>query len=318
MLRITDRLLSLENMDSLGAGDLRELYALLARAGVSKIEVSPAVLEKLGGALDPSVTVLRLDALSQRARYPGLAGYVARGFNELSLGEAGGAFDIERLARQSAVPVSRACGLDALFPHNCADVFGKLLEYSGSLEFCPGDAFGLASALAVEWIASGGRDVVTAFLGRGALAATEEVIMAMRVTRRYRPGLDLSVFAELARVYERASGSAIPPRKSVVGSRIFSVESGIHVDGILKSPSNYEPFPPESVGMKRAVTLGKHSGRSSVAHKLRERGVRFPPERVSLLLRDIRALSEEKSRGVTDAEFAALVEKHGGKRAAQE
>lgn len=300
-------------MERREAGDLRELYALLLRAGVSKIEVSPAVLEKLGGAIDPSVTVLRLDDPALRCRYPGLAGYIALGFDELFPDDARG---VAEIARRGGAPVSRVCGLDALFPHDCAAVFEELLKYSASLEFCPGDALGFASALAVEWIASGGRNVVTAFLGHGSLAATEEVIMAMRVTRRYRPGLDLSVLAELARVYGRAADCAIPPRKSVVGARIFSVESGIHVDGILKSPSNYEPFPPESVGMARAVTLGKHSGRSSVAYKLRERGLSFPPESVSLLLRDIRALSEEKSRGVTEDEFGALVEKHGGKPAA--
>ena len=48
--------------------------------------------------------------------------------------------------------------------------------------------------------------------------------------------------------------------KSVVGEGIFTHESGIHIDGVLKEPSLYEPYDPAMVGATRRIVFGKSSG----------------------------------------------------------
>jgi homocitrate synthase NifV len=48
--------------------------------------------------------------------------------------------------------------------------------------------------------------------------------------------------------------------KSIVGEAVFTHESGIHVDGLLKDRGNYEAFQPEELGREHRLVLGKHSG----------------------------------------------------------
>lgn len=107
----------------------------------------------------------------------------------------------------------------------------------------------------------------------------------------------------LSRSVEVASRVSVSPNHPVVGSNVFSHRSGIHVDGILKQPSLYEPFDPATVGATRRIALGKHSGRSSIRHKLQDLGLSADPELVERLREEICRIGEEKKGDVTDAEF---------------
>ncbi len=109
----------------------------------------------------------------------------------------------------------------------------------------------------------------------------------------------------LSQRVELASRVNVSPNHPVVGSNVFSHRSGIHVDGILKQPSLYEPFDPATVGATRHIALGKHSGRSSVRHKLQHLGLSADAELVERLREEVCRLGEEKKGDVTDAEFIA-------------
>jgi homocitrate synthase NifV len=63
----------------------------------------------------------------------------------------------------------------------------------------------------------------------------------------------------------RASGRPVAAGKSIVGDAVFTHESGIHVDGLLKDRGNYEAFQPEELGREHRLVLGKHSGRTACA-----------------------------------------------------
>jgi homocitrate synthase NifV len=101
-----------------------------------------------------------------------------------------------------------------------------------------------------------------------------------------------------------------PDRKAVIGRTIFNVESGIHVDGILKKPQMYEPYLPELVGRHRRLIVGKHSGRKSIAAKLRELGYASADFDVAHLLSAVRAESVGTMTSLTDEEFKIIAERH--------
>ena len=62
--------------------------------------------------------------------------------------------------------------------------------------------------------------------------------------------------------------------KPVGGDNIFASEAGIHQDGLLKNPDTYLPYRPERVGAEGiTLVLGRHSGKSAVAHRLKELGL---------------------------------------------
>ena len=76
----------------------------------------------------------------------------------------------------------------------------------------------------------------------------------------------------------RASGYIIPPNKAIVGDYGFAHESGIHTHGVLNDTWTYEPYPPELVGNQRRLTIGKHSGKGIIKHKITEQTASFPTD----------------------------------------
>jgi isopropylmalate/homocitrate/citramalate synthase len=133
----------------------------------------------------------------------------------------------------------------------------------------------LANTLAAVSVASGHYKEVyasTTLLGigeRAGNAKTEEVMMNLY----YHYGItnlekSLLRITEASRCLSKATGIPIPINHPIVGGNAFTHESGIHTHGILRNPKTYESFPPELVGNSRRLTVGKHSGRSIIRHKI--------------------------------------------------
>jgi isopropylmalate/homocitrate/citramalate synthase/1,4-dihydroxy-2-naphthoate octaprenyltransferase len=129
------------------------------------------------------------------------------------------------------------------------------------------DDLGLATANTLAGLAAGASGAQGSMLGvgeRAGNAALEELALALEVAYGVATGLDLPVLAELAEVVSAAAGLPVPVNKPVLGAHAFVHESGLHVDGLLRDPATYEPYPPELIGARRRIVLGKHSGRSCV------------------------------------------------------
>lgn len=78
------------------------------------------------------------------------------------------------------------------------------------------------------------------------------------------------------------------------------------MDGVLKKPSNYESYPPELVGARREIVLGKHSGKASVRYKLNALGLDEAEYDKARILGQIKRLSIKKGKDVTDQEFLEI------------
>jgi homocitrate synthase NifV len=110
----------------------------------------------------------------------------------------------------------------------------------------------------------------------------------------------------LCKHVEKASGLSIPLNHPIVGENMFTHKSGIHVDGILKNPSLYEAFDPSKLGMSRKIALGKHSGKSSIKHKLEQLGLSAAPDAIEAIRHEVGIAGESKKRNITDDEFVAI------------
>ncbi len=144
------------------------------------------------------------------------------------------------------------------------------------------DDLGMATANALAGIRAGAQSVNTTVNGlgeRAGNAALEEVVMALRYVLGIEVGVDTRRLRELSQQVVKASGIPLPPWKAIVGDNAFAHESGIHAAGVLRDPHTYEPFPPEAVGNRRRLVLGKHSGRHLLRQVLLEAGI--PPEQIS-------------------------------------
>lgn len=168
---------------------------------------------------------------------------------------------------------------------------------------------GMATANAIAGVRAGARFVNTTVNGlgeRAGNAALEEVVMGLKHACGIESGVDTHRFRELSLMVARASRRELPSWKAVVGERVFAHESGLHADGVLKDPLNYEGFDPAEVGLTRQIVVGKHSGASGVVERYRSLGIVISRDDAGLLLPAIRHEALRKKRALKDRELVGV------------
>ena len=135
---------------------------------------------------------------------------------------------------------------------------------------------GLATANTLAALRAGATHANTTVNGlgeRAGNAALEEVVMGVRHLHHADTGVNTQALVPISRLVARASGRQVAFNKSIVGEAVFTHESGIHIDGLLKNSSTYESFDPSELGRERRTVLGKHSGSQSVRQAYGAMGV---------------------------------------------
>jgi len=156
-----------------------------------------------------------------------------------------------------------------------------------NIEIHAHDDFGNAveNTMAAVRAASGVWDTIyasTTFLGigeRAGNAETEKVLLNLYL--HYGVKKFEGITAKLKQIADfigKATGYVVPPNKAIVGDYGFAHESGIHTHGVLNDPWTYEPYPPDLVGNIRRLTIGKHSGKGIIKHKMTEITGKTPNE----------------------------------------
>ncbi|GIH22234.1 hypothetical protein Aph01nite_05440 [Acrocarpospora phusangensis] len=159
---------------------------------------------------------------------------------------------------------------------------------------------GLATANSLAGLLSGASGVQCSVLGVGERAGNaplEEVVMTLEAAYGHRTGLDLTALTPLAHHVAALTGQVVHAGKPVVGGHAFVHESGLHVDGIVRDPSTYEPYPPELIGRERSFVFGKHSGRGALRHVLDSHAVGLEERQLSALLATVK---ERRGSGPLD------------------
>ncbi|HQR53543.1 MAG TPA: homocitrate synthase [Burkholderiales bacterium] len=161
------------------------------------------------------------------------------------------------------------------------------------------DDLGMATANSVAAVLAGATHVNTTVNGLGERAGNaplEEVVTALKHAYGFPTSVDMRCFPVISALVARASGRAVAPNKSIVGDNVFTHESGIHVDGLLKHPGNYQAFDPGDVGREHRVVLGKHSGSRGVMRAYAELGIDLDEQQVQSILCHIRDFTTSHKR----------------------
>jgi len=313
MIKLTDKTLAVLNTTRCTTSKLKEFYELLLQIGADYIEMDWDTAQRLDSVLVAERAVVHLDDPIQST--PGVFRRVCHitdlpvippVIHEIQVNDVR---EISLLGRYQSYGKIRITGLSDLMLHDFPSVFRQIRKRLPiTLELCPSNDYGCAGAILTEWLMDGGNGVGT-FLGVGGFAPLEEVVMALRIAKRHRPRLDLSMLPRLCQLFTEISGIEVPSHKPVVGHAVFEVESGIHVDGILKNAVNYEPFSPDVVGAQRRFVIGKHSGLVSLQYYLSNLGYELPAQAFPLLLDEVRRESARLSRALTEEEVRAFAEK---------
>lgn len=165
---------------------------------------------------------------------------------------------------------------------------------------------GLATANTLAALRAGATHANTTVNGlgeRAGNAALEEVVMSLRHLHGLDCGVRTTDLVAISQLVAQASGRPVAANKSIVGEAVFTHESGIHVDGLLKNPSNYEGFDPAEVGRERRTVLGKHSGSRAVRVAYQALGLPLIDPQVPSLLERIRLHAVNTKRSPTPDEL---------------
>ena len=182
-----------------------------------------------------------------------------------------------RAQAHGAVRVRFADTLGLLDPFRTHERIARLRARTDvAIEIHAHDDLGLATANTLAALAAGATHASTTVNGlgeRAGNAAMEEVVMALRHLHGAECGIDTAALPAISALVARASGRPVAASKAIVGDGVFSHESGIHVDGLLKDRRNYETFAPEEVGRSHRLVLGKHSGTAAVTDRYARLGL---------------------------------------------
>lgn len=283
------------------------------RCGVTAVDISLSVSDQM---IDHKLRKSREWVKEQLKVALGFAKqhhlYVSVGGEDASRAEHSFLVELLEIAHSMGADRFRFCDtLGILDPFTTYDKIRALREAVPALdlEVHTHNDLGMATANALAGVRAGARFVNTTVNGlgeRAGNAALEEVVMGLKVACGRDVGVDTHRFCELSRFVGKASHRPVPDWKAVVGKRVFAHESGIHADGVIKNPKNYEGFDPAEVGLKRYLVVGKHSGTSGLMERYRVLGIHLGRDEANLLLAKARSLADQLKRPLSDRDLSAL------------
>jgi homocitrate synthase NifV len=217
----------------------------------------------------------------------------------------------ETAERAGARRIRFADTLGVLEPFATFDRISALRRNTGlEIEMHAHDDMGLATANTLAACKAGATHVNTTVNGLGERAGNaplEEVVLGLKKLYGIETGVNLKGFPALSRVVAHASGRAVPWQKSVVGAGAFTHEAGIHVDGLLKHPDNYQGFDPQEVGQSHRIVLGKHSGSRAVQAVYAALGVTLDVGEAQALLPRVRDFVGARKHSPETPDLRALL-----------
>ncbi len=216
----------------------------------------------------------------------------------------------EAAQRAGAVRIRFADTVGIMEPFGTFEAIRNLRSVTDmDIEMHAHDDLGLATANSLAAAFAGATHLNTTVNGlgeRAGNAALEEVVVGLKQLYGFETGVDLRNFPELSHQVATASGDTIGSRKSLIGRDVFSHEAGIHVDGLLKDPANYQGVDPALVGRSHRLVLGKHSGSQGVMHAYRQLGIqinRWQAGRLLPLIREFVSLHKREPQSTDLNQF---------------
>lgn len=169
--------------------------------------------------------------------------------------------------------------------------------------------FGMATANSIAGIEAGAVSANTTVIGLGERAGNasfEQVLMSLKHQFKEPRDIDASKLHELVRSVSCAANKPISASRPIVGANIFSHESGIHVNGMIKNSASYEAFEPEGVGLQRYFPIGKHSGTSTLLYHLNASGIKPITQKVQNMLPIVREIVTNRKKVLNPQELKEL------------
>ncbi|WP_024276315.1 homocitrate synthase [Hyphomicrobium sp. 802] len=200
--------------------------------------------------------------------------------------------------------------LSVLDPFTTFNLVAILREATDlELEIHAHDDLGLATANTLAAIQAGASHASVTVIGLGERAGNaplEEVAMALVQISGRETGIIPSELVRVANVVSEAAKRPVPLNKAIVGGHVFTHESGIHVDGLLKDRHTYQALDPVVLGRDHDFVIGKHSGIASIKASLAKLDLCASTAELTTILARVRAHAIATKGAVTLEKLTAI------------
>jgi 2-isopropylmalate synthase len=170
---------------------------------------------------------------------------------------------------------------------------------------------GMATANSITAVENGAGQIEATVNGigeRAGNAAIEEVAVALALKGIASTNIDAAHITDLCRHVSAVTGVPIQPNRAIVGAHAFAHSSGIHQDGILKDPQNYEFVPPSFVGAPgHRFVLTARSGRSAIGQRAAAMGRALASEQVEAIYDAFIRVADATRGAVPETALDALI-----------
>lgn len=177
------------------------------------------------------------------------------------------------------------------------------------LEIHAHDDLGLATANTLAAVRAGATHASVTVIGLGERAGNaplEEVAIALLHLYGSATGVVPTELDRVARIVAAAAARPVPPGKAIVGEHIFTHESGIHVDGLLKDKRTYEALDPALLGRVHSFVIGKHSGLAALSARLGDLRLEADAAEKGAILARVRAHATATKRSVSAEQLTQI------------
>lgn len=235
--------------------------------------------------------------------------YISLGLEDISRADLDFALEVANLACKQGVSRLRLADTVGIWnPVVAADMvkrFKDTLDRPVGVH-CHND-FGMATANSVASLMAGADFADASLLGlgeRAGLAVLEELVAYLHFHTNSSYHVD--GLPEMCRNLASLLRLELSAFKPITGEHLFYCETGLHVDGLYKSPELYEPYAPEKLGHVRKLSLGAKSGLAAVKATLNELGSQSTEE-LENLVSAIREQSTSLGRPLSPKAISEIV-----------
>ena len=198
---------------------------------------------------------------------------------------------IKTAVEAGADRVSIADTLGILTPEKTAYIFNNISDIKNvEYDFHGHNDMGMALANGLAAAESGATIIHTTVNGLGERVGITP-LQAFGVLLNYHMNIDavnLMSLKPLSELVEKYSGITMPPNYPVTGANAFTHKSGVHVGGIINNARTYEFIDPARLGIQRAFTIDKYSGKHALREKLESMGMHLDENKISGMLEKIK------------------------------
>lgn len=187
-----------------------------------------------------------------------------------------------------------------LSPNKTFNIVSRIKEHTPNLDLQMHmhNDLGLSLANSLYGIKAGATQLHVTINGlgdRAGITSLHQAAVILKILENKVTNIKLDRIYELSNMVADYTGLKVAHNEPVIGANVFSHESGIHIEGLLKEGKSFETFDPSIVSRKHEFVIGKHTGSTAIKYVLEENDVYISRDQAKLITPYVRKKCQNKS-----------------------